>query len=154
MTKNIIFILSIYFIFSVPLFGAESFPSKLIVKEGTFDLNETFGTKCSQETCNEGLFSAWLCINNSNTTIKYEPDRFYQTNKAKDLLDQFNTEELKARYGEKVYDPKVTAGIFRVNFRGLPLFVSYPYEGNTLLLFHVPDLNITESFKGGVVSYM
>ena len=152
MTKKITFILSTYFIFSVQLVGAESFPSELIVTEGTFDLNEIFGTKCSQETCNEGLFNAWLCIDNSKTTIKYEPDRFYQTNKAKDLLDQFNTEELKALYrtkdGEEIYDPEVTAGIFRVNFRGLPLFVSYPYEDNTLLLFHVPDLNITESFKG------
>lgn len=104
----------------------------------------------------------------------------YSTNKAEDLLNQFKQEELERKYGKDgseleekycenkritnkeacnqavkgLYNKELSTGIFRLNFRGLPIIASFPYAmGETgkdgrILVFSVPSLSINKIFVG------
>ena len=112
-----------------------------------------------QSVVDDKVFNATLCIHTPGVTDtkeyweNYSPNPFFSTNKAEDLLDQFDEAELKARYKGEAYNVEKSVGLFRINFRGLGILASFPYgeeeeDKRTRLLFWVPELGIAEEFEG------
>jgi hypothetical protein len=137
----------------------------ILVNKLTDGLNEgDCLTQMSGGAFGDNVFNATLCIHTPGITDTdqyyetYSPNPFFGTNKAEDLLDQFDEDELKARYGKDaqgrdVYNVEKSVGMFRINFRGLGILASFPYgeeekDKSSRLLFWVPDLDIAEEFEG------
>jgi len=89
------------------------------------------------------LFNATICIDGKQ--FQYEGG-----SKVEDLVDQFDEEQLKAYFAG--YNENTSTGLFRLDFRGIPIQVSFPNsgagDGSTLLVFEVPSLDLREEFSG------
>lgn len=151
MARKIILTLAItYLLGNMSFVSADNFELPVI---GGIDLSAVFGQTCTGiKPGKVGLFNASLCVLTEGISGEYQeqykPDRFYETNRAEELLKQFDEEELKRQYGNEYYDKEKSTGVFQVDFRGLPIVVSYPYPNDSRLLFAVPSLGIEKTFVG------
>jgi len=87
---------------------------------------------------NSNLFTASICID----------DKFkhYGGNSAEDLIDQFDEAQLKKDF--KGYDENNSIGLFKLDFRGIPMEISFPKQGESKLVFKVGSLKIEKIFEG------
>jgi energy-converting hydrogenase Eha subunit A len=84
----------------------------------------------------DNLFNATLCIDGNVSHAS--------KNKVEDFIDQFKNAQLGTYFPS--YQKDTSVGIFKLDFRGLPMELSYPIQGGTLLTFEVPSLNIHKQF--------
>ena len=92
-----------------------------------------------QSSGNSNLFNASICVDNKQ--VHYEGG-----SSVEELIDQFDKEHLQSYF--EGYDENKSVGMFRLDFRGLPVEVSFPNVNDELLIFEVPSLNIREEFRG------
>ncbi|WP_220807911.1 hypothetical protein [Noviherbaspirillum aridicola] len=71
--------------------------------------------------------------------------RSFGLSSAEDVFNFPRFESLHTRFGNYT---GVEAAAMHIDFRGLPMVVSYPVAESSLLVLHVPDLNIHEEFHG------
>lgn len=180
MFRRLTLLLGIFWWCYSPLAIADDFELGSITDNGTtVDLNSIFGkvSSCGNNPSGSSLFGATICVVTpgvkDNFFVEERPDlSIYNTNKAEDLLNQFKQEELERRYGkdggklkqeyeakygsgsiENLYDRNISTGVFRLNFRGLPIIASFPYsmggdKDGRILAFSVPNLKINKIFIG------
>jgi|GEM_PF-3188030 len=180
MFRRLTLLLGIFWWCCGPLAIADDFELGTVTDNGiTVDLNTVFGatSSCEKRPSGSTLFGATICVVTpgvkDNFFVEERPDlSIYNTNKAEDLLNQFKQEELERRYGkdggklkqeyeakygsgsiENLYDRNISTGVFRLNFRGLPIIASFPYsmggdKDGRILAFSVPNLKINKIFIG------
>lgn len=83
------------------------------------------------------IFSATLCTEGQSASVS--------SNQIQDILNTVDEKRLRELF--PAYQPRVSAGEFHLDVRGLPVNAAYVYN-STQLLFNVPNLGIAESFTG------
>lgn len=83
------------------------------------------------------LFSAALCTEGQSAYVS--------SNQIQDILNTVDNNRMRQLF--PAYQPRVSAGEFHLDVRGLPVNAAYVYN-STQLLFDVPSLGIAESFTG------